>query len=140
LAGGAAPLSFFKGAVARGMGGKKKPTLSQVVKRLEREQQAQKARKEIAKKEEAKQKRSLLLIDEKLLEAVAKEVQSARAVTTYEVASKFGTKMTTAAKILRALSERGELVLVSRGHRTEIYAPARVARGAGPPASPASSS
>ncbi|RFA94301.1 30S ribosomal protein S25e [Pyrobaculum aerophilum] len=108
------------------MGGKKKPTLSQLAKKAEKEkaQQAQKAKKEV-KKEETPAKRTIQVLDEKVFQAIAKEVQDMRVVTPYEIASKYGIKMSVAFKVLRNLKERGDLVLVAKGHRTEIYVPAK---------------
>ena len=109
------------------MGGKKKPTLSQLAKKAEKEkaqQQPQKGKKEV-KKEEAPAKRTIQTLDEKIFQTIAKEVQSMKVVTPYEVASKYGIKMTTAFKVLRNLKERGDLQLVAKGHRTEIYVPAK---------------
>ncbi|MGB9706063.1 MAG: 30S ribosomal protein S25e [Pyrobaculum sp.] len=108
------------------MGGKKKPTLSQLAKKAEKEkaQQAQKGKKEV-KKEEAPAKRTVQALDEKVFQAIAREVVGMRVVTPYEVATKYGIKMSVAFKVLRSLRERGDLVLVAKGHRTEVYIPAR---------------
>lgn len=108
------------------MGGKKKPTLSQLAKKAEKEkeQQVQKSKKE-TKKEETQTKRTIQILDEKLFQTIAKDIQNMRVITPYEIASKYGIKMSVAFKILRNLSERGDLVLVSKGHRTEIYIPRR---------------
>ncbi|MEZ0319606.1 MAG: 30S ribosomal protein S25e [Pyrobaculum sp.] len=106
------------------MGGKKRPTLSQLAKKAEKEkaQQPQKGKKEV-KKEEAPAKRTIQTLDEKIFQTIAKEVQSMKVVTPYEIASKYGIKITTAFKVLRALRERGDLQLVAKGHRTEVYVP-----------------
>ncbi|ACB40279.1 30S ribosomal protein S25e [Pyrobaculum neutrophilum] len=112
------------------MGGKKRPTLSQLAKKAEKEkvqQQPQKGKKEV-KKEEAQAKRTIQTLDEKVFQTIAKEVQSLKVVTPYEVASKYGIKMSIAFKVLRNLRDRGDLVLVSKGHRTEIYVPAGKAK------------
>jgi small subunit ribosomal protein S25e len=108
------------------MGGKKRPTLSQLAKKAEKEkaQQPQKGKKEV-KKEEAPAKRTIQTLDEKVFQTIAKEVQGMKAVTPYEVASKYGIKMSVAFKVLRNLRDRGDLVLVAKGHRTEIYVPAK---------------
>ncbi len=42
-------------------------------------------------------------------------------VTPYLVATRFNTKISVAYQILRTLASKGTLVLVSKGHRTEIY-------------------
>jgi len=109
------------------MGGKKKPTLSQLVKKAEKEaqqQQQQKVKKEV-KKEESPAKRTIQTLDEKVFQTIAREVQNLKVVTPYEIATKYGIKMSLALKVLRALRDRGDLVLVAKGHRTEIYVPKR---------------
>ncbi|MEM1519458.1 MAG: 30S ribosomal protein S25e [Pyrobaculum sp.] len=110
------------------MGGKKKPTLSQLAKKAEKEKaqqpQQQKGKKEV-KKEEVATKRTIQTLDEKIYQTIAKEISSLKVVTPYEVASKYGIKMSTALKVLRSLKERGDLILIAKGHRTEIYIPKR---------------
>jgi small subunit ribosomal protein S25e len=108
------------------MGGKKKPTLSQLAKKAEKEkaQQAQKGKKEV-KKEEAPAKRTIQALDEKMFQTIAKEVLNMRVVTPYDVASKYGIKMSVAFKVLRNLRDKGDLTLVAKGHRTEIYVPVK---------------
>ncbi|MEZ0248761.1 MAG: 30S ribosomal protein S25e [Thermoproteus sp.] len=108
------------------MGGKKRPTLSQLAKKAEKTQQQQQAQAKGKKKEEgAARKAGAQSAFDKLVEALSKEVQSVQAITAYDVASKYGVKMTVAIKALRSLKEKGDLVLVSKGHRTEVYVPAR---------------
>ncbi len=110
------------------MGGKKRPTLSQLAKKAEKAQQQQQQQQAKAKKkEEGGAKKAAQSAFDKLLEALAKDVQSMPAVTVYEVASKYGVKMTVAQRALRALRDKGDLVLVAKGHRTEVYIPARKA-------------
>ena len=109
------------------MGGKKKPTLSQLVKKAEKEaqqQQQQKVKKEV-KKEESPAKRTIQTLDEKVFQTIAREVQNLKVVTPYEIAAKYGIKMSLALKVLRALRDKGDLVLVAKGHRTEVYVPKR---------------
>ena len=105
------------------MGGKKKPTISQLVKRQEREQTAQAKPAAKGKKPttEEKQVVKASLVDPKLLSEVEKEVTKWDYVTPYLVATKFNVKMSVAFQILRTLANKGTLVLVSKGHRTEIY-------------------
>lgn len=109
------------------MGGKKRPTLSQLAKKAEKAQQQQQQQAKAKKKEEGGAKKAAQSAFDKLLEALAKDVQSMPAVTVYEVASKYGVKMTMAQRALRALRDKGDLVLVAKGHRTEVYIPARKA-------------
>ncbi len=105
------------------MGGKKKPTLSQLAKKQEKQQAAQAKPTAKGKKPttEERQTAKASLVDPKLLSDVEKEVTKWEYVTPYLVASRFNTKISTAYQILRALASKGALVLVSKGHRTEVY-------------------
>ncbi len=109
------------------MGGKKKPTLSQLVKRMEKE----KEQKEKQKAAEERKQTKVLLVDEKLFEEIKRDVMKMDCVTPYIIASKYGLKMSTALHILRALRDQGVLYLVSKGHRTEIYVPVERAKSLG---------
>ncbi|WP_069806490.1 30S ribosomal protein S25e [Vulcanisaeta thermophila] len=104
------------------MGGKKKPTLSQLAKKQEKQQAAQakpagKGKKVVEERQVVKSS----LVDPKLLSDIEKDVVKWDYVTPYLVASKYNIKMSTAFQVLRALASKGSLVLVSKGHRTEIY-------------------
>ncbi len=103
------------------MGGKKKPTLSQLVKRMEREQQQKAAAAKPKVKIEEKAVGKVSVIDPKLLSDVEKEVVRWDYATPYLVATRFNIKLSTATHILRQLASKGVLVLVSKGHRTEVY-------------------
>lgn len=106
------------------MGGKKKPTLSQLAKRQEKQQQqasakpAAKGRKAVS---EEKSTAKASIIDPKLMGDIEKEVVKWEYVTPYLVATRFNMKISVAYQILRALASKGTLVLVSKGHRTEVY-------------------
>ena len=105
------------------MGGKKKPTLSQLAKKQDKQQTAPakpaaKGRKTTV---EERQTTKASLVEPKLLNDVEKEVTKWEYVTPYLVANKFNTKISVAYQILRALAGKGTLVLVSKGHRTEVY-------------------
>ncbi|ADN50215.1 30S ribosomal protein S25e [Vulcanisaeta distributa] len=106
------------------MGGKKKPTLSQLAKRQEKQQQQAQAKPAAKGKRAVAEERPTVkasLIDQKLLSDVEKEVIKWEYVTPYLVATRFNTKISVAYQILRALASKGTLVLVSKGHRTEVY-------------------
>jgi len=109
------------------MGGKKKPTLSQLVKRQEREKEKQEKKTMVTEEKKPK----LALVDEKLFEEIKKDVMNMNCVTPYIIASKYNIKMSTAIHILRALRDQGVLYLVSKGHRTEIYVPVERAKALG---------
>jgi len=106
------------------MGGKKKPTLSQLAKKQEKQQAA--PAKPTGKGKKAAEERQVVkasLVDPKLLSDVEKEVTKWEYVTPYLVANRFNTKMSVAYQVLRTLASKGSLVLISKGHRTEVYAP-----------------
>jgi SSU ribosomal protein S25E len=52
-------------------------------------------------------------------------------VTTYIISSKYGLKMGAATRVLNDLAKKGELVLVSKGHRMSVYTPVERARKLG---------
>lgn len=102
------------------MGGKKKPTLSQLVKKQEREQ-VTKEKPTVKKKTEGEKQQKAQVIDTKLIEEIKREVSKWDCITPYLVASKFNIKISTAIHILRSLKDEGYLYMVSKGHRTEVY-------------------
>ncbi|MFB6470687.1 MAG: 30S ribosomal protein S25e [Vulcanisaeta sp. AZ3] len=105
------------------MGGKKRPTASQIAKKQERQQTAQAKPAAKGKKTttEERQTTKASLVDPKLLNDVENEVIKWEYVTPYLVASKFNTKLSVAYQVLRTLVSKGTLILYSKGHRTEIY-------------------
>ncbi|WP_243679695.1 eS25 family ribosomal protein [Vulcanisaeta souniana] len=70
---------------------------------------------------EERQTAKASLVEPKLLSDVEKEVTKWEYVTPYLVANRFNTKISVAYQILRTLAGKGTLVLVSKGHRTEVY-------------------
>ncbi len=102
------------------MGGKKRPTISQLEKRLKRERmEKEKARKEKIKGE-VRVGSVNVSIDE-----VMREVVRANYVTPYQLASKSGIKISVARKILKELEEKGFLKLLDKNRRIAIYVPAK---------------
>ncbi|NPA23913.1 MAG: 30S ribosomal protein S25e [Crenarchaeota archaeon] len=106
------------------MGGKKKPTLSQLVKKMEKERDQKKAGEE-------KKQSKIMIIDSRTLEEIKRDVMKMECVTPYIIASKYGLKMSTALNVLRTLKDQGVLYLVSKGHRTEVYVPVERAKSLG---------
>jgi len=104
------------------MGGKKKPTLSQIAKRQEKQQQAKPAAPKAKKGGEEKQVK-VSIVDQKLLGEIEKDVTKWEYVTPYLVSAKYGIKVSMAAQILRILRTKGILQLYSKGHRIEVYVP-----------------
>ncbi|WP_367834260.1 30S ribosomal protein S25e [Vulcanisaeta sp. JCM 16159] len=99
------------------MGGKKKPTLSQLAKKQEKQQQAP-AKPAARGKKAATEERPTAkasLIDQKLLSDVEKEVVKWEYATPYLVATRFNTKISVAYQVLRLLPVRAYSCLYQRG-------------------------
>ncbi len=106
------------------MGGKKKPTISQLAKKESKEkEQAEKKGKGKGKASEESVKKIVATVPAELYDQIAKDVQKMEYVTTYLISSKYGLKMGAASRVLNDLMKRGELVLVSRSHRMNVYTP-----------------
>ncbi len=105
------------------MGGKKKPTLSQMAKKQQekgKEATAQKKpEKGKGKKEEAVKPVGDLTAE--LMNQIEKEITKMEYATPYLLSSKYGIKMNQAIQVLRTLHSKGIITLVSKGHRIEIY-------------------
>ena len=119
-------------AKIRHMGGKKKPTISQLVKREAREkEQVEKKGKGKGKAAEEAVKKVVATVPAELYEQITKDIKGMDYVTTYIVSSKYGLKMGAATRVLNDLVRKGELVLVSKGRRMNVYAPVERARELG---------
>ncbi|MGC8571484.1 30S ribosomal protein S25e [Caldivirga sp.] len=106
------------------MGGKKKPTISQLAKKEGKEkEQTEKKGKGKGKATEETVKKIVATVPAELYDQIAKDVQKMDYVTTYVISSKYGLKMGAASRVLNDLVKRGELVLVARSHRMNVYAP-----------------
>ena len=107
------------------MGGKKRPTISQLEKRWRRELESR------SRKGETEDKRFKLKLTEEgkvsqvSLDRIAKEVIKWPYVTPYQLASRFGMKISTARRVLRTLESRGALKFVDGNRRVLIYVPER---------------
>ncbi len=100
------------------MGGKKKPTLSQLAKKQEKQQQAPPAKPAARGKKAATEERPTAkasLIDQKLLSDVEKEVVKWEYATPYLVATRFNTKISVAYQVLRLSPVRAYSCLYQRG-------------------------
>ncbi len=102
------------------MGGRKKPSISQLEK---------KARKTSKGKEEKKKVEMTLNASGELtqvsMDAIIKEVKKMKYVTPYILSSKFGIKMSRAKKVLKTLEAQGILSAYDLNHRVPIYVPVR---------------
>lgn len=114
------------------MGGKKKPTLSQLEKRLSKmkEEGTRKGRKR--KKEKAREATLTLpkivpLINADLIKIAQSEVRKMKCITPYVLATRLNIKISLAKALLRALHVEGIIVPVNLNHRVPIYVPKELA-------------
>lgn len=106
------------------MGGKKRPTISQLERRmrlLARKEEARSRRARALKKEEKKPASLLIQVP---LETIMKDLKRVRCITPYVVATRYNIKISTAKKLLRELAEKGVIRLVDKNRRVAIYVPA----------------
>ncbi|MCD6358064.1 MAG: 30S ribosomal protein S25e [Thermoprotei archaeon] len=106
------------------MGGKKRPTISQLEKRWRKELESK-----LRKRGEEEGRFELQLtkegrVSQASVDAVSREVVKWPYVTPYQVSSRFGVKISTAKRILKRLEEQGVLKLVDANRRVRIYVPA----------------
>jgi small subunit ribosomal protein S25e len=114
------------------MGGKKKPTISQLAKKEAREkEQVEKKGKGKGKAAEEVVKKVVATVPAELYDQITKDIKGMDYVTTYIISSKYGLKMGAATRVLNDLAKKGELVLVSKGHRMSVYTPVERARKLG---------
>lgn len=115
------------------MGGKKKPTISQLVKKEAKEKTTteRKERGGKGKAVEETTKKTVLTVSAELYQQIQNDLAKVDYITTYMVASKYGLKMSVASKVLEDLVKKGELAVVSKGHRMALYMPVDKARKLG---------
>jgi len=104
------------------LGGRKKPSISQLEKR---------AKRQAREKEKKREKKFEMALDSsgKLTQAsidqIISEIKRMQYVTPYVIASKFGLKISRARKILRKLSTEGVIRVYDYNRRVPIYIPAK---------------
>lgn len=107
------------------MGGKKKPTLSQLERQQrlrEEKEKGERGKKEVQKAYAPKLGSiSLPNIDD---ESVVQEILSLKAITPYVVASKYNLRIGVAKQLLRVLEQRKLIKQVSGNAHLRVYAPA----------------
>jgi len=107
------------------MGGKKRPTISQLEKRVMKEQTTK-----AGKQEDGRPKLKVTsegALTQASMDAVYRELAKQPYVTPYLVANMFGLKLSAAKRALRELESRGMLKLVSANRRVRIYVPVKAA-------------
>jgi len=103
-------------------GGKKRPTVSALEKRMKKEAEGKK--EEGGKKPQMKLSGTTGELTEVSFEAVIKDIKGLKYVTPYVLASRLGLKLSRAKRVLRELESRGVLVAVDKNSRVPIYVPA----------------
>lgn len=103
------------------MGGRKKPTISQLEKRARRKMVQE-------KKEERKRYTMTLTSQGKLAEGsydqIISEIRKMKYLTPYIIANRFGLKISRAKRVLRELESRGIIKIYDKNRRVPIYVPA----------------
>ncbi|MDJ0270432.1 MAG: 30S ribosomal protein S25e [Aigarchaeota archaeon] len=99
------------------MGGPKKPTLSQLAKRVEKGKQQE--------RREAGPEKSILGLSVPDMDEVISYVKSQKYVTPYMLGERFGFRLSLAKDLLGELSAKGVIRLVTGDNRLRIYAPAQ---------------
>ena len=102
------------------MGGKKRPTISQLEKRIRRE------KKEAKEKKRKKLKREVttsLSIESVSFDELVNEIMKMKYITPYVFSHKFGVKISHAKRYLKELEDRGVIKLIDRNRRIMLYVP-----------------
>lgn len=108
------------------MGGKKRLTLSQAEKALQREAEKKEGKRETKAKEPTKLEKKIAGVtppnprDEKVI----REIQKMRVLTPYTIASRFNIRLSVAKDFLEELHRQGVITHVSNGRHIKIYRPA----------------
>lgn len=103
------------------MGGRKKPSISQLEKRARREGREKKKedKKKVEMKLNAQGELTQVSIDH-----IVKDIKKMKYITPYVLASRFGIKISRAKRVLRELEAKGIVKAYDKNHRTPIYIPA----------------
>jgi len=98
-------------------GGGKKPTISQMVKRMEREKRQQEEKRETA------YEKSVLGLSVPDMQEVINYIKGMKYITPYLLAEKFGFRLSLAKQLLSDFVSQGLLRIVAGDNRLRIYAP-----------------
>ena len=103
------------------MGGRKKPSISQLERRARREGKG--------KKKEEKKKVEMKLnaqgeLTEVSIDHIVKDIKKMKYITPFVLYTRFGIKISRAKKVLKQLEEQGVIRAYDKNHRVPIYVPA----------------
>lgn len=103
------------------MGGRKKPSISQLEKRARKESKGGKKedKKKVEMELDARGELTQVSVDH-----IIKDIKKMKYITPYVLASRFGIKISRAKKVLRDLESRGVVRAYDKNHRVPIYVPA----------------
>lgn len=105
------------------MGGKRRPTISQLEKRLTKELEEKLAKREEPSKAKLKVT-SQGELTQASLDAVYRELAKLSVITPYQLSTMFNLKLSVAKHVLRTLEAQGLVKLVAANRRVQIYVPA----------------
>ncbi|MCS7104685.1 MAG: hypothetical protein NZ954_03875 [Thermofilaceae archaeon] len=108
------------------MGGKKRPSISQLEKRVQKEQESKTSKQEGGGKPKLKVTGEGALTQTSV-DVIYRELAKLPYATPYQVSSMFGIKVSEAKRVLRRLEEQGALKLLDANKRVKIYVPAKAA-------------
>jgi len=106
------------------LGGKKRPTISQLEKRMKKMSKKGKEKKEAKRITTRSKATTIEELSLKSIEELYKEVKSSKLLTPYSLATRYKIKISTAKYLLRELESAGLLRLVEKSRRVAIYVPA----------------
>ncbi len=92
------------------MGGKKKKPISA----MEKQQKKEEVKKPEKPEKREKQVSMFYDVDESILKKALSVIKGADVITTYQLASSLGVRMSTARRILKELSSRGEVEILDK--------------------------
>ncbi|RLE80075.1 MAG: 30S ribosomal protein S25e [Thermoprotei archaeon] len=104
------------------MGGKKRPTISQLEKKMRRER-GKKSEKSREAKKLTMEVGSTGALTSVSLDNLYEELKKFKVITPYQVATAFKIKIGLAKQALRTLEKQGLLKLIDRNRRVAIYVP-----------------
>jgi len=103
-------------------GGKKKPTMAQMVKTQQKEDKAKSKGSGRTSASTGGERKTLGIIQPNLNDkAITKELQKMKVLTPYAVASRFNLRVSVAKDLLEELHHQGVITYVAGGRHTKIY-------------------
>jgi len=99
------------------MGGKKKPTISSLERKMRKMREKEREKKRRGREEKMK------LVKTTDINNIVREIKGLKYITPFLMYQKYGIKISEAKRMLRKFHEEGILTLYSGGRRVPIYIP-----------------